>query len=581
VPPVPDKHTYGFYLAEVPFSQLDQLEQDERITRLESAETRDQLLDDQARAVTHVDVVQSGTGFSSPRNGAGVRIGIADDYLDRTHADFTNNPPFETYDVTTGTGTTNWSTNVGGPGFHGTHVSGTVVGSGTNSSGFYRGVAPGAQWAFYKIADSGGSIQVASEVKAINRSVAANCDIFSMSVGGYADKFLDGTDPMDQAVDAAAAAGLTVIIAAGNQAALDTHDSASVAPGASAPLGLTVNNTTVNASVTVYVYLLWSEDVPTGNITLACTNLTGGDSLVFGFSDISGRNTKRVLLVLTAAVGGSGNKTYYFQLQNNNSSIATPKVHCYALPLLTPSVTSKFTGPDPDYTVFSPALADGAIAVGAYVHRTNWISCGSFNISIGESLGQMASFSSRGPRIDGLQKPDVAAPGASTISALSSSASVDANRQVPNIGVSGCTYLAIEGTSMAAPHAAGIAALILQAQPGLSPADVRTLMTTTASKPAAEDNIWGWGLLNASNAVHFSEVNLPGVWVNYGFAGVEQGTFGKPFSSVTEAATHAPSAGPTIVPRIRINAVNAIESLSINKAVRLEPFGGNVRIAAP
>jgi subtilisin family serine protease len=422
----------------------------------------------------------------------------------------------------------------------------------------------------------------ASIIKAVNRSVAANCKIVNLSVGQYAGRFLDGSDATDQAVDAAVAAGVTVFAGAGNEANDATHGSASPAPGGNLPLGLAVANNTANASVTIYFYLLWRGSVPITNVTLVGTNLTGGDSLVVGLTDTSDRDTKQILYILTAATGANASKTYYFRLQNAVSSAATPAVQCYSYALLGTSVTATFTSPDLNQTMLSPAVADGAIAVGAYVHRTSWMNCLAQNLTLsGETVGNIATFSSRGPRIDGLQKPDVVAPGASTFSTLATTATLPTTRQIPNGGNPGCTYLTIEGTSMASPHAAGVAALILQAQPGLTPAEVRTLMTTTASKPATEDNIWGWGLLNASNAVHFAEANQPGVWVNYSFGGVEQGTFGQPFNTVTEAVTRAPSAGPTIVPRIRINAVNAIESLSINKAVRLEPFGGTVRIAAP
>src|SRR6185436_7661301 len=85
VPPVPDKHPYGYYLAEVPFSELDQLEQDERVTRIQTTEIPNKLMDNVARAATRVDVVHAGTGFSGPRYGTGVRVAIADDYLDLTH----------------------------------------------------------------------------------------------------------------------------------------------------------------------------------------------------------------------------------------------------------------------------------------------------------------------------------------------------------------------------------------------------------------------------------------------------------------------------------------------------------------
>ena len=569
VPPVPGKHPNGFYLAEVPFSRLDELEQDERVARIETTESPIQLLDDVARAVTHVDVVQAGTGFSSPRNGAGVRIAIADDCLDLTHPDFSTNMPFEVYDVTTGDTASAWSTNVAAGSLHGTHVAGIVVGSGANSGGLYRGVAPRAQWAFYKIMDTNGILQDTAIIKSINRAVAAGCQIFTLSAGGYIQKFLDGSDPVDQAVDAAVASGVKVFVGAGNAAQSALHYSVSLAPGNSSVFSLTVSTP---VPTNIFLGLLWS-DLPNNSITLTCTNLVAGESLVLVSSDRSVRNTQRYLYALT----GAQTKTYYLQLQSAPQSAATPLVHCYAF--ASTGATATFTDPDPNYTVLTPAVADGAIAVAAYVHRTIWTNCISQKVSISETLGQIGSFSSHGPRIDGLQKPDVAAPGSVTISTLSTLVSADAVYEIPNPGGGGCSYVVMEGTSMAAPHAAGIAALLLQAQPGLTPADLRTLMTTTASKPSSEDLTSGWGLLNASNSVHFAEANLPGVWLKYYYFGVKEGNFGRPFNTLAEAVSNAPSAGPLIIPRIRVFSYsNAVESVRITKAVRIESYGGSVHI---
>src|SRR5688572_19198036 len=75
-----------------------------------------------------------------------------------------------------------------------------------------------------------------------------------------------------------------------------------------------------------------------------------------------------------------------------------------------------------------------------------------------ESNDQLALYSSRGPSSPGWDlKPEVVAPGSSILSA----------------GVGGGTFVA-SGTSMAAPHVAGAAALLLQLHPDWSPADVKS-----------------------------------------------------------------------------------------------------------
>lgn len=88
--------------------------------------------------------------------------------------------------------------------------------------------------------------------------------------------------------------------------------------------------------------------------------------------------------------------------------------------------------------------------------------------------GTMAGFSSRGPVAGlGQVKPDVAAPGVNVLAAMPPASLLGA--------LSGGNYGAISGTSMASPHVAGAAALVKQANPGWSPAMVRTALINTAT----------------------------------------------------------------------------------------------------
>ncbi|MBK7048120.1 MAG: S8 family serine peptidase [bacterium] len=88
----------------------------------------------------------------------------------------------------------------------------------------------------------------------------------------------------------------------------------------------------------------------------------------------------------------------------------------------------------------------------------------------------------------GLTKPDIAAPG------------VGVNSTVVGGGYSGDTW---SGTSMSCPHVAGVAALMLQKNPSLSPAGLDSLMEQTALGlgVAGKDNVFGSGLVNALAAV--------------------------------------------------------------------------------
>jgi subtilisin family serine protease len=111
-----------------------------------------------------------------------------------------------------------------------------------------------------------------------------------------------------------------------------------------------------------------------------------------------------------------------------------------------------------DGSIESPGSADAALTVGA-VDRDD----------------QLASFSSRGPRsFDHAIKPDLTAPGVEIVAARASG--------VPPIGTPvGTAYQALSGTSMATPHVAGAAALVLQQHPEWTGADLKRQLIGTAT----------------------------------------------------------------------------------------------------
>ena len=104
----------------------------------------------------------------------------------------------------------------------------------------------------------------------------------------------------------------------------------------------------------------------------------------------------------------------------------------------------------------------------------------------------IADFSSLGPTYctpDGTAavKPDIAAPG------------VDVRSSTPGGG-----YGEMDGTSMATPHVTGVVALIQQANPGLAPEQIKEIIYSTAYDlgSAGEDNTYGWGMIDAFEAVN-------------------------------------------------------------------------------
>jgi serine protease AprX len=148
----------------------------------------------------------------------------------------------------------------------------------------------------------------------------------------------------------------------------------------------------------------------------------------------------------------------------------------------------------------APANAPWVLTVGA--------SSTSGTSSRGDDV--MAGFSSRGPTyIDWSAKPDLVAPGVGTVSlAAPGSAMYTANAAqlvAGTISTAAMPYLSLSGTSMAAPVVSGTVALMLQANPSLSPNAVKAILQYTAQDYAGYDALTeGAGFLNAVGAVRLS-----------------------------------------------------------------------------
>ena len=133
------------------------------------------------------------------------------------------------------------------------------------------------------------------------------------------------------------------------------------------------------------------------------------------------------------------------------------------------------------------------------------------NGTVERSDDRVAGFSSRGPSaIDRESKPDLVAPGVGITSlAEPSSVLFAANPQarvrgvVPTISE---PYLTLSGTSMAAPVVTGTVALMLQANPSLTPNAVKAILQFTAEQRQEYDgNAQGAGFLNARGAVELAK----------------------------------------------------------------------------
>jgi subtilisin family serine protease len=119
--------------------------------------------------------------------------------------------------------------------------------------------------------------------------------------------------------------------------------------------------------------------------------------------------------------------------------------------------------------VGSPGCARSAITVGNYASRLRYTADTGFSVK-GRSFvfpNQVVPGSSRGPTRDNRPKPEILAPGAVVISALSSQSQIS-----PDLRVSG-TFRAMEGTSMSCAVVSGLAARLLETEPNLTPDDFK------------------------------------------------------------------------------------------------------------
>jgi serine protease AprX len=123
----------------------------------------------------------------------------------------------------------------------------------------------------------------------------------------------------------------------------------------------------------------------------------------------------------------------------------------------------------------------------------------------------VASFSSRGPSyIDYAAKPDLLAPGHGTVSLADPLSAFYTTKAPSLLGGSLSTafkpYLALSGTSMAAPVVAGTVALMLQANPSLTPNGVKAILQYTAQEYRGYDALTeGAGFLNTVGAVRLAQ----------------------------------------------------------------------------
>lgn len=366
---------------------------------------------------------------------------------------------------------------------HGTHVAGTVAGCVTDLSvvdpdgpvlGTISGVAPGASLFDYNVFPGFGGGFVGQDGSAFSHDIALavedavddGMDVINLSLGG---RIQGEHDYLAEAINAAAAAGVVAAIAAGNSGAdPSTTESPGNAPGA-ITAGATTNAHYIGVNVVVTGVGAFGAAVGEFD-PFAETTVTDAPFVAWGGTPDTGCLGSSPATSVTGAV---------VLIQRGTCTFAE-KVATAAAAGAIGVVIYNNAGGDPiamggegDIPAVMVSNTDGA-TIKAGLPSTVTIDGNEPVEVVTANADIMASFSSRGPAgFTENIKPDVVAPGVNIYSSVF-------DEETGTLG-----WEMFQGTSMATPHVAGSAALLLDQDPNLSPADVKSLLGNNA-----ERNVW-------------------------------------------------------------------------------------------
>jgi minor extracellular serine protease Vpr len=379
--------------------------------------------------------------------GRGVTIGVIDTGIDYDHPDLKRNyagghdlvdgdeDPMETKGI--GVKST----------LHGTHVAGIIA-----ANGRMRGMAPEAKIIAYRALGPGGSGTTEQVIAAIDQAIEDKVDILNLSLGND----VNGPDlPISLALNKAVDSGVTAVTSSGNSGpnrwTVGSPGTASkaISVGASTPpMKVPYATGSVSAKKIRLEPLQGSEQ----------WNNTQSEKIVFAGIGRKNemKNVKDKLVIVER-----GQLTFTDKAKNalnagavgviiyNNSKGTFFGNLEESLPIPVAAI-SKQEGES-----LKKQLAKGQALL---------------RIELIEERDLLADFSSRGPVTSTWEiKPDIVAPG------------VAINSTIPG------GYLSLQGTSMAAPHVAGAAALIKQAHPEWGPYEIKAAIMNTAKQIANRD----------------------------------------------------------------------------------------------
>ena len=412
---------------------------------------------------------------------------------------------------------------------HGTHVASIAGGSSVGTA--YKGIAPGAQFLFVTFLVNEGAVLDAWEWMYQKSVEEGKRLVINMSWGLYHLGSLDGNSVLSSAISAYTDLGVVFVNSGGNNGNVNFHlkhdfESDTIASriqfysydanpnmwgqsihswgevGQGFSNALEVKNTAGQVVLQTPYYSTETTDTYIDTFLINETdtiwyNISADDAHPLNerpHMRLRVKCTSNAYRVMFKSTANSGT------VHNWNVTELTNDVGNWGMPFSAYG-TGSVSG-DNENGISEPSCADDVISVAAYA--SEWVT--PTGVTTG---GAMASFSSRGPRYDGVMKPDIAAPGVSIGAAISSYTDASFS-SVESIEFDGRTYhfAKLSGTSMASPMVAGIAALLLEAKPELSATEVKQILLSTAREdnktgilPTEGHPKWGHGKVDAMAAL--------------------------------------------------------------------------------
>ncbi|WP_419558682.1 S8 family peptidase [Prevotella sp.] len=512
------------------------------------------LLMDAARADANVDACHTATESLGDYTGKGVVVGIVDNGFEYAHADFLKNDYTETRVVRVweqGATSGNAPEKYGYGAeyttlkdmkrarldtydtFHGTHVAGIAAGSDRSTN--YYGVATEADIVLVSFITSQ-STSVIDGIKYVfdyAESVGKPC-VVNISLGTHLGPH-DGTSDTDRALAELVGPGRIIVGAAGNEGTKAVHASKTFSEG-NTTMKTMIGFDNDKATTKTARIDIWGDKDATLKVKPVVVNTKDG-SIVAETSEVATDGEKNAELSFPEGCGVEGTVQMALQVSPSNDRPNVLAI-CSATSIddnrriglvITGSegstvhmwnsdVTGHFlsegkegwTDGDDIYTIAEiGGISPDVITVGSYNTKDSYKDLmGNVHDVDADKMGNVGErslFSSCGPTTDGRQKPDVVAPGCAVVSATSKywQGFYPMAAVAKSLYANDCYDVNI-GTSMSSPFVTGTVALWLQANPKLTPSDVRNILNAssrhdqyTGNADSCDRNKWGAGKIDA------------------------------------------------------------------------------------